>query len=230
MQLIDKQYLVTPFFGVGQFTDWLRSLGYIINPKRVRRLLRKMALSAVCPGPHTSKPSGDQGHRVYPYLLNGLLINRAGHVYGTDITYIPLKGGFLYLTAFVDWFSRYVLSWELSNSLDTTFCLTALEGACEQRVPLIINTDQGAQYTSLTFSERVLSKGIALSMDGKGRAIDNVFTERFWRTLKYEEVYLKSYQDGLDAYQNLKKYIRWYNEERTHSALNGKTPKTMFDS
>ena len=121
MRMIDKQYLTTPFFGVGQFTDWLRSMGYAVNPKRIRRLLRKMALSAVCPGPHTSKPGTDKGHKVYPYLLNGLSISGAGHVYGTDITYIPLKGWFLYLTAFVDWFSRYVLSWELSNSLDTAF-------------------------------------------------------------------------------------------------------------
>lgn len=230
MQLIDKQYLKTPFFGVGQFTDWLRSEGHFVNPKRVRRLLRQMALTAVCPGPHTSRPGKREGHKVYPYLLNNLIINQVGQVYGTDITYIPLKGGFIYLTAFIDWFSRYVLSWELSNSLDLSFCLVALDRACQQSNPQIINTDQGAQYTSMAFSEQVISKGIALSMDGKRRAIDNVFTERFWRTLKYEEVYLKSYQDGQDAFQNLNRYIRWYNEERTHSALNGRTPKSVFEA
>lgn len=230
MKLIDKQYLDTPFFGVGQFTDWLHQQGHEVNPKRVRRLLRLMGLWAVCPGPHTSKPGKGDGHKVYPYLLNNLSINQVGQVYGTDITYLPLNGGFLYLTAFIDWFSRYVLAWELSNSLDTSFCLLAFERACQIRKPQIVNTDQGAQYTSLIFGERVTGAGIALSMDGKGRAIDNVFTERFWRTLKYEEVYLKSYQDGQDAYRQLDRYIRWYNEQRTHSSLGGRTPKAVFES
>lgn len=229
MKLMDKQYLDTPFFGVGQFTDWLRAKGHVVNPKRVRRLLRLMGLSAICPGPHTSKPGTGEAHKVYPYLLRELTINQVGQVYGTDITYIPLEGGFLYLTAFIDWFSRYVLSWELSNSLDTSFCLLAFERACAVRKPQIVNTDQGAQYTSLAFSERVVGAGIALSMDGKGRAIDNVFTERLWRSLKYEEVYLKSYRDGQDAWQQLDRYIRWYNEERTHSSLGGLTPKRVFE-
>lgn len=230
MRLLDEQYLKTPFFGVGQFTDWLRQQGYEVNPKRVRRLLRLMGLSAVCPGPHTSKPGKGKGHTIYPYLLRDLVINQVGQVYGTDITYIPLNGGFLYLTAFIDWFSRYILAWELSNSLDTSFCLMAFEQACAIRKPQIINTDQGSQYTSLVFTERVLSSGIALSMDGKGRAIDNVFTERFWRTLKYEEVYLRSYENGQDAYQQLARYIRWYNEERSHSSLGGLTPRAVFEA
>lgn len=230
MNLIDRQYLLTPFFGVMQFTDWLRSLGHEVNPKRVRRLLRLMALTAICPGPHTSKPGKGEGHQVYPYLLNNLTISYAGQVYGTDITYIPLSGGFLYLTVFIDWFSRYVLAWELSNSLDTQFCLLAFERACAMRKPHIINTDQGAQYTSLAFTQRVIGAGIELSMDGKGRAIDNVFTERFWRSLKYEEVYPKSYQDGQDAYRQLSQYITWYNTERTHSALGGLTPQKVFES
>lgn len=230
MRLLDEQYLKTPFFGVGQFTDWLRQQGYEVNPKRVRRLLRLMGLSAVCPGPHTSKPGKGKGHKIYPYLLTDLVINQVGQVYGTDITYIPLNGGFLYLTAFIDWFSRYILAWELSNSLDTSFCLMAFEQACAIRKPQIINTDQGAQYTSLVFTERVISSGIALSMDGKGRAIDNVFTERFWRTLKYEEVYLRSYENGQDAYRQLARYIRWYNEERSHSSLGGLTPRAVFEA
>lgn len=230
MRLLDEQYLKTPFFGVGQFTDWLRQQGYEVNPKRVRRLLRLMGLSAVCPGPHTSKPGKGEGHTIYPYLLRDLVINQVGQVYGTDITYIPLNGGFLYLTAFIDWFSRYILAWELSNSLDTSFCLMAFEQACAIRKPQIINTDQGAQYTSLVFTERVISSGIALSMDGKGRAIDNVFTERFWRTLKYEEVYLRSYENGQDAYRQLARYIRWYNEERSHSSLGGLTPRAVFEA
>lgn len=230
MNLMDKQYLDTPFFGVGQFTDWLRQEGHQVNPKRVRRLLRQMGLTAICPGPHTSKPGQGAGHKVYPYLLTDLVITQVGQVLGTDITYIPLNGGFLYLTVFIDWFSRYVLSWELSNSLDTTFCLLALEGACSVVKPQIINTDQGAQYTSTVFSERVVSAGIQLSMDGKRRAIDNVFTERFWRSLKYEEVYLKSYRDGQDAYRQIERYIQWYNTKRTHSSLGGRTPKRVFES
>jgi putative transposase len=230
MRLMDQQYLDTPFFGVGQFTDWLRLKGHEVNPKRVRRLLRLMGLRAVCPGPHTSKPGKGEDHKVYPYLLNDVIISQVGQVYGTDITYIPLDGGFLYLTAFIDWFSRYILSWELSNSLDTSFCLVALDQACAVRRPALINTDQGAQYTSLAFSERVVGQGIALSMDGKRRAIDNVFTERFWRSLKYEEVYLKSYEDGHQAYEQISRYIQWYNQQRPHSSLGGKTPQSVFES
>jgi putative transposase len=176
--------LKTPFFGVGQFTDWLRQQGYEVNPKRVRRLLRLMGLNAVCPGPHTSKPGKGEGHKIYPYLLRDLVINQVGQVYGTDITYIPLNGGFLYLTAFIDWFSRYILAWELSNSLDTTFCLMAFEQACAIRKPQIINTDQGAQYTSLVFTQRVVSSGIALSMDGKvGRPMPPSHRQRVHRAV-----------------------------------------------
>ena len=230
MNLIDKQYLDTPHYGVIQFTYWLQHIGHQVNVKRVRRLLRLMGLSAICPGPHTSKPGKGDEHKVYPYLLRNLKINEVGHVYGTDITYIPLRGGFLYLTAFIDWFSRYVLSWELSNSLDTSFCLSALQQACVIRKPQIINTDQGAQYTSLAFRQGVIGQGIELSMDGKGRAIDNVFTERLWRSLKYEEVYVKSYSNGLDAWLNLDEYLKYYNEKRPHSALGGKTPKQVFEA
>lgn len=228
MDMIDRQYIDTPFYGVGQFTYYLRDKGHDVNPKRVRRLLRLMALSAICPGPHTSKPGKGDGHKVYPYLLKELIINEVGQVYGTDITYIPVKGGFLYLTAFIDWRSRYVVSWELSNSLDTSFCLACLERACEVKMPKIINTDQGAQYTSLLFTERVTSKNIRLSMDGKGRAIDNIFTERLWRSVKYEEVYLRAYENGHDAWLSIDKYIKFYNEQRPHSSLGGKKPKEVF--
>lgn len=230
MRLLDEQYLQTPFFGVGQFTYWLRQQGHAVNEKRVRRLLRLLDLHAVCPGPHTSKPGDGTEHRVYPYLLKGLDINHPGQVYGTDITYIPLKGGFLYLVAFLDWHSRFVLSWELSNSLDVAFCLQALQQACSVLKPRIINTDQGAQFTSLAFTQQVTGQGINLSMDGKGRAIDNVFTERLWRSLKYEEVYIKSYDDGRDAWRSLDKYFRFYNEQRPHSSLDGKTPREVFES
>jgi putative transposase len=230
MRLLDEQYLQTPFFGVGQFTYWLCQQGHAVNEKRVRRLLRLLDLHAVCPGPHTSKPGDGTEHRVYPYLLKGLDINHPGQVYGTDITYIPLKGGFLYLVAFLDWHSRFVLSWELSNSLDVAFCLQALQQACSVLKPRIINTDQGAQFTSLAFTQQVTGQGINLSMDGKGRAIDNVFTERLWRSLKYEEVYIKSYDDGRDAWRSLDKYFRFYNEQRPHSSLDGKTPREVFES
>lgn len=229
MRLMDEQYLKTPFYGVGQFTLWLRREGHQVNEKRVRRLLRLLALTAICPGPHTSKPGKGEQHKIYPYLLKGLNISYSGQVYGTDITYIPVKGGFLYLVAFLDWFSRYVLSWQLSNSLDVSFCLEALQQACAIRKPQIINTDQGAQFTALAFSQQVVGQGIALSMDGKGRAIDNVFTERLWRTVKYEEVYIKSYENGQDTWRNLDKYFRFYNNERPHSMLNGKTPREVFE-
>ena len=225
---MDRQYLDTPFYGVGQFTSWLRQQGHGVNEKRVRRLLRLMGLDAVCPGPHTSKPGKGDGHQVFPYLLKGLEINAVGQVFGTDITYIPMPRGFLYLTAFIDWYSRYVVSWELSNSLSSAFCLSCLGNACEVMVPGIINTDQGGQYTSVEFSKAVLDMGIKLSMDGKGRAIDNVFTERFWRSLKYEEVYLHAYADGKEAWQGIKRYVEFYNHERPHSKLGGKTPAEVF--
>lgn len=230
MRLMDEQYLHTPFFGVGQFTLWLRRQGHQVNEKRVRRLLRLLALTAICPGPHTSKPGKGEEHKVYPYLLKRLNINHSGQVYGTDITYIPVKGGFLYLVAFLDWFSRYVISWQLSNSLDVAFCLEALQQACAVRKPEIINTDQGAQFTALAFSQRVIGQGIALSMDGKGRCIDNIFTERLWRTVKYEEVYIKSYENGQDTWRSLDRYFRFYNNERPHSMLQGKTPREVFEN
>ena len=228
MRLMDEQYLKTPFYGVGQMTYFLRRQGHEVNPKRVRRLLRLMGLSAVCPGSHTSKPGKGEAHQVFPYLLGNLVIDRPGQVFGADITYIPLRHGFLYLVAFIDWYSRYVVSWELSNSLDAGFCIEALEAAHRTITPEIVNTDQGAQFTSIGFVQTVLGSGSKLSMDGKGRAIDNIFTERFWRSLKYEDVYLKSYEGGVETWQGIRDYMRFYNYERPCSALNGASPADVF--
>ncbi len=228
MRLMDEQYLLTPYYGVGQMVYHLRNLGYEVNPKRVRRLLRLMGLTAVCPGPQTSRPGKGEDHQIFPYLLNRIVIDRPGQVVGTDITYIPMKGGFLYLVAYVDWYSRYVISWELSNSLETTFCIEALERVHEELIPEIINTDQGSQFTCSRFVSAVQQKGSRLSMDGKGRAIDNVFTERFWRTLKYEEVYLREYRSGQEAWNSIDRYIRFYNQCRPSSVLGGLSPIQVF--
>lgn len=229
MRLMDEQYLQTPFYGVMQMTYHLRRQGYTVNPKRIRRLLRKMGLVASCPGPHTSKPSKGTDHQVFPYLLRGKTISAPGQVVGTDITYIPMNNGFLYLVAFIDWYSRYVLSWELSNTLSVDFCINALSQVWAQVKVEIINTDQGAQFTSNAFVQAVLSQtDTALSMDGKGRAIDNVFTERLWRSLKYEEVYKKSYDNGTHAWQSIHEYWQFYNQRRPNSKLKGKTPADVF--
>jgi len=228
MRLTDEQYLKHPFYGVWQMTYFLRNLGFGVNPKRVRRLLRLMGLEAVCPGPHTSKPGKGTEYQVFPYLLRGLEINRPGQVVGTDITYIPMANGFLYLVAFMDWYSRYVLSWELSNSLDTVFCLEAMK-RIQDRVDVdILNTDQGSQFTSNDFTAAVKAAGMRHSMDGKGRAIDNIFTERLWRNVKYEEVYLKSYSDGMEAWESLGAYFDFYNNERPNKHLGGIPPVKVF--
>lgn len=229
MRIMDEQYLETPFYGVMQMTYHLRNQGLDVNPKRIRRLLRQMGLTAICPGPHTSKPGKGSEYQVFPYLLKGLTIQHPGQVVGTDITYIPMRNGFLYLVAYMDWYSRFVLSWELSNTLSTDFCLTALEQVWNQTEVGIINTDQGAQFTSRAFVEAVLkNERTKLSMDGKGRAIDNVFTERLWRSLKYEDVYLKSYMDGREAWQGIRQYFHFYNTKRPNKCLNGKTPSEVF--
>jgi putative transposase len=229
MRLMDEQYTKTPFYGVWQMVYHLRNLGYTVNPKRIRRLMRLMRLVAICPGPHTSKPGKGEDHQVFPYLLNNITISYPGQVVGTDITYIPLKGGFLYLVAYIDWYSRYVISWELSNSLEASFCIEALQDAQKVVVPAIVNTDQGSQFTCNRFVEAVLNKGSKLSMDSKGRAIDNVFTERFWRSLKYEEVYLREYRSGQEAWQSIDRYMRYYNEQRPNSKLDGASPVRVFN-
>lgn len=229
MRLIDEAYLDAPFYGVGQMTFHLRGLGHCVNFKRVRRLMRLMGLRAVCPGPHTSKPGKGVDHQVFPYLLSGMRIDHVGQVVGVDITYIPMRAGFLYLVAFLDWYSRYVLSWELSNSMESSFCIEALSMACACTEIKIVNSDQGSQFTGRAFVEAVTkTHGATLSMDGKGRAIDNVFTERLWRSLKYEEVYLRSYTDGRQAWESIDAYIRRYNNQRPHSSLGGVAPYKVF--
>lgn len=226
MRLLDEQYTRTPFFGVIKMTDALRKQGYTVNPKRVRRLLRQMGLEAIYPKPHLSTPA--PGHRIYPYRLRNVAITRPNQVWSSDITYIRLRAGFIYLVAVMDWFSRYVLSWEISTSLDAGFCCSALDQALLHGRPEIFNTDQGAQFTSEAFTGRLESENILISMDGRGRALDNVFVERLWRTVKYEDVYLKDYGDPPDAVRNLGPYFRFYNGQRPHQALNYQTPEAVY--
>ena len=222
MRKIDELYLQRPFFGYPRMTGWLRDLGWNVNPKRVARLMRLMGLQAVMPGPHTSRRHPE--HRVYPYLLRGLTITAPDQVWCADITYVPMKQGFLYLVAIMDWFSRYVLAWELSNSLETTFWLEALERALERGPPGIFNTDQGSQFTSEDFTGRLERSGVRISMDGRGRATDNIFIERLWRSVKYEEIYLRDYADGTETRRGLNRYFRFYNTQRRHQGLGNRTP------
>jgi putative transposase len=226
MRLLDAQYTYTPYYGVRRMTAWLRSQGYQVNHKRVARLLRTMGLETIYPKPHTSQ--GNPTHRVYPYLLRGVPITRVNQVWSTDITYIRLHGGFIYLVAVMDWFSRYVLSWAVSITMGVGFCLEALEYALEVAHPEIFNSDQGAQFTSLEFTGRLATAGIQISMDGRGRALDNVFVERLWRTVKYEEVYLKDYATPREAIQQLGRFFVRYNEQRQHQALGYRTPATVY--
>jgi putative transposase len=226
MALMDQQYLKTPFYGSRRMTVWLRDQGHQVNRKRVRRLMQLMGLEAIYRRPNTSKPA--PGHKVYPYLLRGLEINRVNQVWATDITYIPMARGFLYLVAIMDWHSRYVLAWRLSNTLEVDFCLEALEEALSQGRPEIFNTDQGSQFTSAAFTGRLLTQGIQVSMDGKGRCMDNIFVERLWRSIKYEEVYLKAYQNGSEARRGISAYLAFYNQERPHQALGYRTPGQVF--
>jgi putative transposase len=226
MRLLDEQYTRTPFYGVRRMTYWLSAQGYRVNVKRVRRLLRQMGLEAIYPKPRLSQPA--PGHRIYPYRLRGVKIERANQVWASDITYIRLRQGFIYLVAILDWFSRYVLGWEVSTSLESTFCLAALEWALRTGCPEIFNTDQGAQFTSEDFTGRLERSGISISMDGRGRAMDNIFVERLWRTVKYEEVYLHDYEQVEDAVNNLKNYFGFYNHERPHQALGYRTPATIY--
>ena len=228
MKLIDRQYLVTPFYGTRKVAAWLKGQNYSVNRKRVRRLMRLMGLKVIYRRPRTSKPA--PGHKIYPYLLGGMKITRPNQVWAADITYIPMARGFLYLVAIIDWHSRYVLSWRLSNTLDADFCVEALEEALRKGTPEIFNTDQGSQFTSEAFTGLLERPGIKVSMDGKGSYNDNLFIERLWRTVKYEEVYLKAYQDGRDAKVGLDSYFRFYNTERPHQALGYRTPAEVFAS
>jgi putative transposase len=221
MRRIDEQYLRTPFYGSRKMAEVLR-----INRKHAQRLMRVMGIEAIYPKRRTTWPGG--GHKIYPYLLRNMEITRPDQVWSSDITYVPLRHGFLYLVAVMDWYSRYVLSWGLSNTLTGSFCLEALEEALSRGQPEIFNTDQGSQFTAAAFTSRLESGGIAISMDGRGRAIDNVFIERLWRSVKYEEVYLHDYTDGWRAEDSLCAYFRFYNDERIHQALGYRTPLDIY--
>jgi putative transposase len=222
MQLIDQQYTRTPFYGWPRMTAYLRRLGHVVNPKRVRRLMQRMGLQAIYPKPRTSVPAPD--HKIYPYLLRGLVISRQNQVWSADITYVPLPKGFMYLVAIIDWFSRYVLAWQLSNTLDSYFCLQALQQAFQHGQPEIFNTDQGAQFTSRAFTDRLNAAHIRISMDGRGRALDNIFVERLWRTVKYEDIYLQQYATVPALVTGLTRYFTFYNNERLHQSLDYRTP------
>lgn len=226
MRLIDEQYTRTPFYGVPKMTGWLRNQGYGVGSKRIRRLMRKMGLYAIYPEPKLSRKGG--GVQKYPYLLRDMVIEKPNQVWSTDVTYIRLRQGFVYLVAIMDWFSRYVLSWEISNSLDNSFCLWALEKALHSNVPEIFNSDQGSQFTSEAFTGRLKSSGIRISWNGRGRVWDNIFVERLWRSVKYEEVYLKDYGDVPEAIDGLNGYFRYYNTERPHQSLGYRTPEQVF--
>jgi putative transposase len=227
MRLLDEQYMRTPHYGVERMTAQLKRKGIEVGPKRVRRLMRLMGLEAIYPKPRLSRP-GSREHRKYPYLLRGLTIKRPNHVWAADITYIRLWRGFVYLVAIMDWSSRYVLSWSLSTTLDAYFCVEALRQALAIASPEIFNTDQGPQFTSEDFIGVLKEAGIAISMDGRGRVFDNIFVERLWRSVKYEEVYLKDYQAVGEARQNLTSYFHFYNHERLHQALEYKTPAEVY--
>ena len=226
MNLIDEEYTAHPFYGSRRMTAWLKSRGYLVNRKRIQRLMRLMGLEAIYPKRNLSK--ANDNHKKYPYLLKDKKILYPDQVWSSDITYVRVPGGFVYLTSVIDWYSRYVLSWKLSNSLENSFCLDALEEALKQGKPEIFNTDQGVQYTSSNFVCYLKQKGIQISMDGKGRALDNVFIERLWRTVKYESIYLYSYETVRDLYRGLKEYFDFYNFERPHQSLDYKTPSEIY--
>ena len=227
MRVIDETYLAYPFFGSRQMTRWLRRQGEVVNRKRVQRLMRQMGLEAIYRKPNLSRAA--PGHRIYPYLLRNLAVTRPNQVWSCDITYVPVQGGYTYLCAIIDWHSRFVLAWELSNTLDASCCVRAMQRAmAEHGVPEIFNSDQGCQFTSAEFTQPLLDRDIKLSMDGKGRALDNVFVERLWRSVKYEEIYLKSYVSLVDAHAQLDAYFHFYNECRPHSAHRGAAPAEVY--
>ncbi len=209
-------------------TNWLRRAGLEVNRKRVQRLMRKMGLEAVYPRPRLSLAGAD--HKIYPYLLRGMKIRRPDQVWSTDITYVPMRQGFMYLVAIMDWHSRYVLSWQLSNTMDVSFCLEALEEALGERRPEIFNTDQGSQFTSQAFTGRLEAAGVAISMDGRGRFLDNIFVERLWRTVKYEDLYIKGYSTVAELAAGLADYFWFYNHDRPHQSLGYQTPAEVYFS
>jgi len=227
MALIDRCHLKYPFYGTRRIRDWLEDQGHTVNRKRIQRLMRTMGIAALYPKRNLSL--ANQAHKVYPYLLRNLLIDRPNQVWATDITFIPMARGFVYLVAVMDWYSRRVLSWRVSNTLDTSFCTEALEEAIERYgAPGIFNTDQGCQFTSEDFTGVLKEHGVKISMDGKGRWVDNVFVERLWRSVKYEEVYLKAYDDIRSARASLGNYFEFYNSERRHQSLDRQTPDQVY--
>ena len=228
LRRIDEMYLEHPHLGSRGMVSHLARQGVVVNRKKMQRMLRILGLQSILPGPRTTVPG--VGQTVYPYLLRGLEISRPNQVWACDITYVPLCSGYLYLTAILDWYSRRVLSWRLSNSMHVEFCLDALDDAFEHGRPEIFNTDQGSQFTSREFTSRLLDKSIAISMDGKGRAIDNVMIERLWRTVKYENIYVKDYATGADCDQGLTKYFHYYNHDRPHTSLANQTPWEAYQS
>ena len=227
MRLIDEIHLQWPFYGSRRVRDELEDRGHIVNRKRVQRLMRQMGLRALYPRQRTSQPG--KGHKIYPYLLRDLSVERANQVWATDICYIPMAKGFMYLVAIMDWHSRRVLSWRVSNTVDTDFCIQALEEALQRfGAPEIFNTDQGSQFTSETFTGVLRDHGVAISMDGKGRWVDNVFVERLWRSVKYEDVYLRAYETPTELRRGLTRYFEFYNTKRRHSALDRRTPDAVY--
>ena len=227
MKLIDEQYLKIPSWGSRSMRNHLRRLGYKVNRKRVQRLMRIMGLEAIYPKPKTSRPH--PGHKVYPYLLRGVTIDRPNQVWAADITYIPMSRGFMYLVAVMDWHSRKILSWRLSNTLEADFCVEAVEDAISQHgTPEVFNTDQGAQFTSQAFTNLLKDHDIKISMDGRGRVLDNIFIERLWWTLKYQYLYLWSFDNGSQLRQGLDQWFHFYNQERSHQALDNLTPDEVY--
>jgi len=226
MRLIDEQYLATPFYGSRRMTVWLEHAGHVVNRKRVQRLMRLMVLEAIYPKPKLSAANSE--HRKFPYLLRGVAVNRVNQVWATDITYVPLPRGFMYLVAVIDWHSRYVLSWRLSNSLESSFCVEALEAALELGHPEIFNSDQGVQFTSRAFTECLEGAGVSISMDGRGRALDNVFVERLWWSVKHEHVYRHDHQTVASLYQGLDAYLKFFNGSRRHQSLEYETPWDVY--
>lgn len=226
MRVIDEQYMRTPFYGWPRMTVYLQGQGYAINHKRVQRLMQKMGIQAIYPKPNLSQANRE--HKVYPYLLRGVAITRPNQVWSTDITYLPMRNGFMYLVAVIDWYSRYVLAWQLSNTLESAFCIEALQQALTQGRPEIFNTDQGVQFTAIAFTQVLEAAEVQISMDSKGRALDNVFIERLWRSVKYEDIYLKHYDTVPALVRGLDHYFTFYNQERPHQSLGYQTPACVY--
>jgi putative transposase len=228
MRHIDEQYTACPFYGSRRMTAWLIRRGEAVNRKRVRRLMRLMGLEAIYPKPRLS--AAGRGHRIYPYLLRDVKIKRPDQVWSADITYVPMASGYTYLAATIDWYSRYVVAWRLSNTLDGSFCTEMLDEALARGRPEVFNTDQGVQFTAGAFTGRLEAAGVAVSMDGRGRALDNVFVERLWRAVKYEDVYIREYGEVPELRRGLGRYFGFYNRARLHQALGYRTPAAVYET